>query len=54
MRKITLADIEDCKQQMTTPMDTTLLIDVYFQKIDDCFQHAVNSKVAYTVNQIFQ
>ena len=35
-------------------MDATLPIEVYFQRIDNCVQYAVDGKVAYTADQILQ
>ena len=52
--KITPADIEECKTRMTTPMDSSQPIDVYFKQIDDCIQYAVDGQVAFTPDQILQ
>ena len=52
--KITPADIEDCKQRLQAPLDSTQPIDIYFQRIDDSVQYAADGKVAFTNEQILQ
>jgi hypothetical protein len=52
--KITPADIEECKKRMNEPIDSSQPIDIYFQKIDDCIQYAVDGQVAFTPGQILQ
>jgi hypothetical protein len=52
--KITPADIEDCKRRMNEPIDSTQLIYVYFQRVDECIQYAVDGQVAFSAEQILQ
>ena len=52
--KITAADLAACQIRMNEPINVDLPIDVYFQKIDECVQYAVDGKVAYTLDQILQ
>jgi hypothetical protein len=53
-RKITAANIEECKNKMNQPMDSTQSIDTFFRRIDDCVQYAIDRKVAFTNEQILQ
>jgi hypothetical protein len=52
--KITPADIEDCKRRMNEPIDSTQPIDIFFQRVDECIQYAVDGHVAFSAEQILQ
>jgi hypothetical protein len=52
--KISPIDIENNKNTMDEPIDTTQPIDVYFKTIDDCVQFAADAHVPYTEGQILQ
>jgi hypothetical protein len=39
---------------MNEPIDSTLPIDIFFSKVDDCVHYAADGQVAYTTNQILQ
>jgi hypothetical protein len=52
--KITPADIEACKRRMIEPIDSTQPIDIFFQRIDECVQYAVDGQVGFSAEQILQ
>jgi hypothetical protein len=52
--KITPADIEECKRRMIEPIDSTQPIDIFFQRIDECVQYAVDGQVGFSAEQILQ
>jgi hypothetical protein len=51
---LTPANIEECKRKMNEPIDSTKLIDVFFQRVDECIQYAVDGRVAFLAKQILQ
>jgi hypothetical protein len=51
---ITATDLEANKTQMNEPLDSTQAIDMFFKRINDCIQYAVDGRVPYTAEQILQ
>ena len=52
--KITASDLMANKRRMDEPLDPSVPIDVYFQRIDECVQFATDAETAYTPQQILQ
>jgi hypothetical protein len=51
---ITPADLEVCKTKMNAPIDSTQMIGIFFQRIDDCINYADDGKVPFTPEQTLQ
>jgi hypothetical protein len=52
--KITSANIEDCKRKMNEPIDSIQLINIFFQRVDECIQYAVDGQVTFLAEEILQ
>ena len=48
------ADPEANNQRMNDPIDLSMPINKYFERIDKCIQYVDGSKIYYTAAQVFQ
>ena len=51
-RKTTETDLEENRKVFDETLDTTMTIDKYFERIDNCIQYTYDSKQPYTDSQI--
>ena len=52
--KITPTNIEACEVWMNEPIDSSLPINLFFQRIEDCVQYASDGQVSFTNGKILQ
>ena len=52
--KITTVNLESNNQRMNEPIDSSLPIDEYFERIYDCVQYSDDGKTPYTAVQLIQ
>ena len=53
-RKTRSSDLEACRQSLVAHIEVDCRIDVYFQRVEDAIQFALNGKTPFTLAQILQ
>jgi hypothetical protein len=52
--RFTPADVKACKRRIVEPIDSTQPIDIFFERVDNRVQHAVDGHVAFSAEHILQ